>query len=126
MFKSLFDKDGQHYNIFHTKEHTGMDDLRGMFQDGIANELNFCLFSTSGVHGTYATIEDAEKIIVRGNKDEDGIPETPTVTFLIVHPRIVCLRYGNCTPKTKDDIAFLKALRKSSIEAVQKIGFDMS
>lgn len=83
--------------------------LREMFPSGKADDLNFVLFSTSGVHGTYRTIEDVE--------DDGG-----DVTFLVVHPRIVGLRYGNCEPRTPEDFDFLKRLRASSYEAVASIG----
>lgn len=122
LWESSFKKEGAHYNIFSAVQDTEMEGLRQMFPEGKANDLNFCLFSTSGVHGTYSTIEAAEEMMARGNKHEDGEPGTPSVTFLIVHPRIVCLRYGNCDPKTAEDIAFLKTLRQSSWEAVQTIG----
>lgn len=83
--------------------------LREMFPDAKADDLNFVLFSTSGVHGTYMTIEEAEA------KKTD-------VTFVIVHPRLVSMRYGNVQPQTPDDWRFLKELRRSSWEAVQQIG----
>lgn len=88
----------------------GMAALREMFPNGEANGLNFVLFSTSGVHGTYATIEAVE------DKPAIGL------TFLIVQPRIVGLKYGNCEPKTPEDFAFLKKLRASSWRAVATIG----
>lgn len=122
IWESSFKKEGAHYNIFSAVQDTEMEGLRQMFPEGKANNLNFCLFSTSGVHGTYSTIEAAEEMMARGNKYEDGVPGTPSVTFLIVHPRRVSLRYGNCHPKTPEDIAFLKTLRQSSWEAVQTIG----
>lgn len=87
----------------------GMEALRALFPEGKADDLNFVLFSTSGVHGTYCTIEAAEA---------EGLD----VTFLVVQPRIVGVRYGNCEPKTPEDFAFLKRLRASSYEAVQSIG----
>lgn len=121
-WKSCFLKEGAHYNVFSAVRQTGMDGLRQMFPDGKADDLNFCLFSTSGIHGSYSTIEEAEHVIEHGFHDEDGEPSTPEVTFLIVHPRIVCLRYGNCHPQTTGDIAFLKKLRQASWEAVQLIG----
>ena len=121
-WKSANGKQGAHYNIFSTQRDMGMTGLRQMFPDGEANEMNFCLFSTSGVHGMYTTIEEAEETANRGNKDEEGEEWTPEVTFLICHPRIVCMRYGNCNPETPDDFAFLKKLRQSSWDAVQKIG----
>lgn len=122
VWKSSHNKDGAHYNIYGCRDENGMNGLREMFPEAKANELNFVLFSTSGVHGTYSTIEEAEVAMLRGNKDEDGEDWTPSVTFLIVHPRIVCLRYGNCVPRTADDFAFLKKLRASSYVAVSQIG----
>lgn len=107
----------------------GMSALRDMFPDGVANELNFVLFSTSGTHGHYGTIEDCEADMgLIGDTDYDAdeaetdADKFDTVTFLIVHPRLVTLRYGNCTPRTVDDIALLKRLRASSWDAAQSIG----
>ena len=98
----------------------GMDALRSMFQDAVASEMNFVLFSTSGVHGSYETIEDAEKVLREGPQgDDEGVP---AITFLIVHPRIVGMRYGVCEPQNMDDINFLKRLRESSKKAVLRIG----
>lgn len=103
------DNDDPYYGVMRLVG-DGMAALRQMFPDGKADDLNFCLFSTSGVHGTYCTIEDAEAGEVRD------------VTFVVVQPRIVGIRYGNCEPRTPEDFAFLKALRASSREAVATIG----
>jgi len=121
-WKSAHDKEGAHYNTFGCRDGDGMASLRKFFPDGVANDINFALFSTSGVHGTYGTIEEAEADMARGCKNEDGDEITPHVTFLIVQPRIVCLRYGNCEPKIAEDIAFLKTLRETSWKAVANIG----
>jgi hypothetical protein len=88
----------------------GMEALRELFPEGEANDLNFVLFSTSGVHGTYCTIEACEA------------GDTKDVTFLVIQPRIVALRYGNVEPLTPDDFAFLKKLRSSSMKAVLAYG----
>ncbi|MDY6894335.1 MAG: hypothetical protein SVO01_02800 [Thermotogota bacterium] len=107
-------KDEAHYSIMRLDgTETGMNALRVMFPDAKANELNFVLFSTSGVHGTYQTIEESEAFL--NGEDPDGFAE---ITFLIVHPRLVALRYGTCTPTNQADIDFLKRLRKSSRDAV--------
>ncbi len=82
-----------------------MAHLRVMFKDG-PDSLNFVLFSTSGIHGSYCTIEDCER-----GKVED-------VTFLVIHPRLVAMEYGNVTPKNVDDFAFLKKLRADSLRAI--------
>ena len=80
-----------------------MKTLREIFPDAKADVNNFVLFSTSGVHGSYCTIEDCE---TKGDVD--------TVTFLIIKPRIVQTCYGNCRPRTPEDFAFLKKLRETS------------
>lgn len=98
--------DGGHYSINRARD--GMDLLRLVFPDGEANEMNICLFSTSGVHGTYRTIEEEEA--------DPGCG----VTFVIVHPRLVTMQYGNVEPKTKEDFAFLKKLRQSSKGVVMR------
>lgn len=100
-----------HYSIMRlARDGNAMSALREMFPNAQADELNAVLFSTSGVHGTYCTIEACEAGDVRD------------VTFVIVHPRLVALRYGNCEPKTPDDFAFLKKLRATSHAALATIG----
>lgn len=107
-----------HYSVMRKQSGVeGMDALREMFPDAKADELNFVLFSTSGVHGTYNTIEEAETFLK--GKSVDGYSE---VTFIIVHPRLVAMRYGVCEPTNQDDIDYLKQLRSSSQEAVALIG----
>ena len=104
----------------------GMAALRRMFPEAKADSMNFVLFSTGGVHGSYITIEDAE-LFLKGETPEqllksDDIEGCGRVTFLIVHPRWVTLRYGECEPKNEVDIDYLKQLRSSSQEAVAGIG----
>lgn len=116
--------DSGHYSIMRkTTDIDGMDALRAMFPDAEANALNFVLFSTSGVHGTYNTIEEAERSLA-GEVDEDGDSLCDEVTFVIVHPRLVSMRYGVLNPKNQADIDYLKKLRASSHKAAAGIGFD--
>lgn len=98
-----------HYSILRHMD--AMTALRELFPKGEADEMNFVLFSTSGIHGSYLKIEDAERDL--GNV---------TITFLVIQPRLVCMRYGLATPKTHDDIQFLKRIRESSKQAVGRIG----
>lgn len=108
-------QDGAHYSIMRLSDSdTGMAALRQLFPDGKANEMNVCLFSTSGVHGHYGSIEDAE--------DERDQGLLPTVTFLLLQPRLVCVRYGNVGPESPEDFKFLRALRQSSWDALNQIG----
>jgi hypothetical protein len=119
MVEPLFDKSGSHYNLFRVQPFEGMEFLRTMFPDAKADDMNFVLFSTSGVHGTYMTIEEATDELRFWGPDHEN---SPTVTFVVVHPRLICLKYGNCQPKTQGDIDFLKQLRQSSWEMVPQIG----
>lgn len=116
-WQSVSTREGAHYNVFRSARPYDMAQLRDLFEDGEADELNLCLFSTSGVHGTYNTIEKAEKHL-----SGDGSKGHPDITFLIIHPRLVCLRYGEVRAQTADDIAFLKKLRASSWRVLQEIG----
>ena len=110
--------DGAHYSVIKLEEPgTGMEALRTTFPEAKADELNFVLFSTSGVHGTYNRIEEAESFLL--GESDDGFAE---VTFVIVHPRLVAMRYGVCNPDTQDDIDYLKALRESSWTVARAIG----
>lgn len=118
MWEDLSRLGTMHYSVMKLKHSgAGMEVLRTMFPDAETDKMNFVLFSTSGVHGTYTTIEDVE--IFLKNKDPEGHNE---ITFIIVHPRTVTLRYGVCNPQTQDDIDFLKRLRANSHEEVIKIG----
>jgi hypothetical protein len=106
------DDTGAHYSIFEIKG--GMAALRELFPDGKANDLNFVLFSTSGVHGSYTLLEEL-------NFDESSEDHYPYITVLIIQPRLVCLRYGQFEV-TPEDVEWLKGLRQSSLEVAAKIG----
>lgn len=99
-----------HYSI-DKAQITTLDELQYYFPEPVADEMNFCLFSTSGVHGSYCTIEDAE-----------ADPDIETVTVLVVQPRRVFMAYGN-VPVTPETVGYLKALRESSRAVLQRIGF---
>lgn len=125
--RSSFDKQGAHYNIYatHTPD-TALQMLREWFPDGAGiNYMNFVLFSTSGVHGMYTTIEEVEQDIKEygdNPPDDDDEYHPREVTFLLVQPRIVGLTYGNCACRTLDDVKFLKRIRELSWLATQQIG----
>jgi hypothetical protein len=124
-------KIASHYQIMKEEPKKGMTLLRSIFAEAEADEMNFCLFSTSGVHGDYTLIEEAEAFLKGENEyakylgeDFDGevMPDEILITYLVVHPRLVCLKYGLCIPQDQEDIEFLKKLRKSSWKITQQIG----
>ena len=124
--QSVSSSDIAHHNIFRGDMIT-VADLKEIFPDGEADRMNFVLFSTSGVHGSYSTIEDIEASLEKYgilNEGDEGLPDDyygNQLTFLIVHPRIVSIKYGQVEVEISD-MPFLKNLRKSSIEAVSRLG----
>jgi hypothetical protein len=107
--KSITNSTSGHYNIFDAHD-DGIEHIKKMFPDAKATELNFILFSTSGAHGTYTTIEEVEK------------DRELSLTFLIIHPRLVTMKYGVLKNLSTEDIQYLKKLRESSKNIIQKIG----
>jgi hypothetical protein len=84
---------------------SGMDTLRSLFPDGEANNLNFVMFSTSGTHGSYLTIEECAASL-----DTD---EPEKLTVLVIQPRVVRMLYGE-VEIAHEDVPFLLKLRESS------------
>lgn len=103
----------RHYTSKQVDGDEAWEVLKRIFPEATADTLNFVLFSTSGVHGSYITIEDIES-------DEDF--SESDLTYLVIHPRMVSTVYGNLPIRTPEDFEYLKNLRKSSHEAIQKIG----
>lgn len=107
----------------------GMKNLRALFPTGTPDELNVVMFSTSGVHGTYTTIEEVEASIARygdgatfdGDEPDDYVQ--PILTVLVMQPRLVCTRYGSVLVEAAD-IGWLKELRRLSWNALGRIGAD--
>lgn len=124
-WRSVHGKQGGHYNTFNCDYTDGMLALRTVFPDAVANIMNLCFFSTSGVHGSYLTIEECSELFRNGWVDPDDVEDGASerqVTFCIFQPRICTIRYGNCQPKTEEDFAFLMKLRATSWKAAASIG----
>jgi hypothetical protein len=92
-----------HYKLYPI---SSVHDVREIFPDGKADLMNWFFLSTSGVHGSYATLDD----LYTG--DYGG-----SITMLVVQPRLVVVRYGEVEVE-KDDIPFLRGLVTSTIQAV--------
>ena len=100
-----------------------MSFLYDFFEREGPNDLNFILFSTSGISGSYATIEDAEAYLREEDEnDEYDSDNLIKITFIIISPRTVTICCGNCMPIDLNDIEFLKKLRIESHSAISKIG----
>lgn len=79
-------------------------------------ELNWLFLSTSGVHGTYITLDEIEE--TWDLDEEDDANYGRYITILIVHPRICVIRYGNLEIQ-KNDIPYLRECVEKTIKAVK-------
>lgn len=132
--KSNWSKNGAHYNIYSARKdpEASIVALREWFHDDASvNGMNFILFSTSGVHGCYTTIEEIEASMalypdgppmLTGDDDYPDDYTPPEITFLIVQPRIVGMTYGLAKIRNADDVAWVKRMRDLSTKAVAGIG----
>lgn len=112
-----------HYEILKVISQTkdGMGFLRDLFPEGKADWMNFCLFSTSGIHGSYTTIEEEQLSENMEKQGSMGVSLRQGITFVVVQPRIVSMKYGIVKPETEEDFEFLKKLRESSREVASRI-----
>lgn len=98
---------------------TSINQLKSIFPAGLADPRNWCVFSTSGVHGSYTKLDEIENSI-RNNLNEshpDYCP--PELTCLVIKPRTVVMQYGEIEIKI-DDIPFLRSLVRSSLQMIAK------
>ena len=84
-----------------------LEHLKRIFPDGEADSLNWCILSTSGVHGLYTTLDDIQA----------GDYEHPSITVLVIMPRVVTMLYGHIDI-TLDDIPYLRKLVNSSLKYI--------
>lgn len=129
-WKSIHGKEGGHYNCFKSKQDPcTVEALKYIWDDpSKVNNLNFILFGTSGIHGSYGSVKELRESfdkygIIDGDGSEDfEYPEgySDTITFVIIQPRLVTMRYGNVRITSNDDLVYLEALRDNSAEAVKE------
>lgn len=112
------------------------ESIRGIFKkEEDFNRMNFVMFSTSGVHGTYGTLEDAQRRIdgkpcagcsaqSRCFTNECQEDRNMDITFIIMQPRLVRTLFGNLTVQTQEEVDFLKWCRENSWKAMLTIGID--
>jgi hypothetical protein len=103
-----WDKQHGYYMVKHIPGDDGMGTLRAIFDDTTDYTMNWLFLSTSGVHGSYTTLDDVEVA-------EDG---TFRITALVVKPRIVQAVYGTITAHV-DDIPWLREVVRKTLEGVE-------
>lgn len=131
------DEAGAHYSVYHLDYRQvapgrveqdsvlGMESFKAFMEGADLNSETFVLYSTSGVHGSYTSLEDIEASLEKfgdmpidfGDEPEPDGYRNPDLTVLIIQPRLVCMRCGNVRV-TKADIPFLKQIRDLTKEVV--------
>lgn len=98
--------------------------IKEIFPDNKADNLNWIFGSTSGVHGSYITLDklaDPEywKEFNEDKDPEDHIDRTELdFTFLIIQPRLCVMYYGTLYIRNDEDSEWLKTVITSSVKAV--------
>lgn len=118
--ESVHKKSGAHYNVY---AFNGRPLKSGEFlkMGFVPDHLNFFLFSTSGVHGSYFTLEEIETAWDITDQDADDY-EGREITVLLVQPRTVTLTYGNIEIESLEHLQVLKTIRALSWAVVADIG----
>jgi hypothetical protein len=107
-----------HYSVAKIES---LDELRELFTEATRFDLNWLVCSTSGVHGSYATLDQIEECLEgRGEYCHEADHEHDDwLTVLVIQPRLVALRYGQIQI-TRDDIPFLRAAVSMSLQGMVK------
>ena len=106
-----------HYTV---QELTSIQELRKFFPNGVANELNWILCSTGGIHGNDYSLDDAEYILRGEDPKNLPLPNKKTyITVLYVLPRMCSIMYGEIQVNL-EDINYLRRLVRSSLEYINK------
>lgn len=97
------------------------------------NDINWIFLSTSGVHGTYCTLDDVEdrlwnlsdeelRKVDYAEDDEDWKrPTEDDITVLIVLPRMVTTMYGTAIIRTREDVALLRKRVEQTFKGIERL-----
>ena len=88
----------------------GMGDIRHVFNDNTDYTLNWLFLSTSGIHGSYVTLDELAK-------EQDS--EYRSITAVIVQPRLVVIHYGDITIEP-EDFPYLRNVVSQTIKGIRE------
>lgn len=103
-----------HYKV---QQLESLDHLKEIFKNG-ADELNWLVASTSGIHGGYTKLDDIEQTWELDPEDEKS--NGKHITLLVIQPRLCVLKYGEIQIHDKEDIKWLRGIISQSIEMIKK------
>lgn len=115
---------GGHYTT-NAIEGDAMEIVRDLEPD----DINWVFLSTSGVHGSYASLDDVELLWTDPERyrkenhmeDSEALPDEEDVTVLIVLPRMVTTAYGTATVRSLDDVALLRQRVEQTLAGIEKL-----
>lgn len=101
-----------------------MEEVRGLFPvEDTDFTMNWFFCSTSGIHGSYLTVARLESYFADPDKfdreENGGETFTPSLTILVVKPRVVQIGYGDIQV-TKADLPYLRDLVSRTLAGVAK------
>lgn len=106
--------------MYEVQEITSIQEVRQLFPNGFADELNWLLCSTSGIHGSYLTLDELEYIIRGEDPNNPPLPNGKWyITILIIFPRRVTMLYGEIMIGL-EDIQYLRKLVRSTLENIER------
>jgi hypothetical protein len=105
--------EGKNWKIFRIED---MSTIRSIFPDGEADERNWLLCSTSGIHGSYTKMDEIARSWDVPKEDVER-HVGHRLTVLVIHPRIVSMGYGDIKIQ-KEDIPYLMQLVQSSVRQI--------
>ena len=115
--------DSAHYNVYSLgdTEKERWETLRKVFENG-PNEMNLLIGSTSGVHGSYVTLNKLEdpNSEYRQEMEEEGytIENEEAFTVLLIQPRLCSLMYGTVGIHSPDDFKWLRTIIGQSVAEI--------
>ena len=93
-----------------------MDIIRSVFGHELDYEMNWLILSTSGVHGTYTSLDNLESD--PSQWDEDGYA---MITAMIFQPRIIRVIFNGDLKITRDDIPYMREVCKKTLEGMNLV-----
>ena len=97
-----------------------LGDAMDILRDFEPDDINWVFLSTSGVHGSYISLDDIEQRI-SGEATSEDMQDGEEVTVLIVLPRMVVTCYGNAIIRTREDIALLRRLVEKTFIGIAEL-----
>jgi hypothetical protein len=122
---------GRHYTVNGIADG---GDMMPLLREFVPDELNWIFLATSGIHGSYASLDSAEANLDMFESDTDAYREDSCldecdpmpavwsydITALIVKPRMVTTIYGNAILRSREDIALLRLRVEQTMAGVVK------